>query len=332
MLAALSQLAAVAIKGGFLSTSEEEWAEETARQVYSTERQAATFATCTVRLTNAGGGSFSGNAGELVVKNSATDITYRNTAPYTLSPLGTADVEVMADTIGSVGTSLVGEIDTMVTTLLSVTCSNTTAAIGIDAESIADLKVRAIESLGAVSPNGPADAYSYFAKKSVRPDGTLIGITRVRCIPDGLAGVDVYLATAAGPTPGSDVTLVNEDFQLHVVPIPVTCRTHSATAKTYAPTYTVWIPSQRGLSAPQVQTAIAAALATYLESVPIGGYKIGVTSGIWSSEISAVIGTAVQAANGVAGIVRVSLSTPDMSLAENEVAILGSITATVNLL
>jgi phage-related baseplate assembly protein len=84
-----------------------------------------------------------------------------------------------------------------------VTVTNAAAFVGTDEETDVDLKVRCVAKLGSLSPNGARDAYNFIARSATRADGSPIGITRVRTIPDGIGGVDVYLATPSGGVTGT---------------------------------------------------------------------------------------------------------------------------------
>jgi hypothetical protein len=80
---------------------------------------------------------------------------------HALSPLGTLTLDFSADEAGSDSNAAAGEIDTLVTTMLGVTCSNDTlAALGIDEESDESLRERCRAKLGMLSPNGPARRYN----------------------------------------------------------------------------------------------------------------------------------------------------------------------------
>lgn len=331
VIAALSSLIAVVTRGGFLSTSEEEWAELNAKEVYGETRLAETFATGEVTLVNGGGGIYSGAAGDLTVKNEVTGALYRNTGAYSLGSLATETIPISAIEAGSASNAAPGEITLLVTTLLDVTCSNASAVVGQDAETIPNLKSRCLDKLGALSPNGPEDAYSYFAKSATREDGSAIGVTRVRAEPDLLGGIDLYLASASGAVDPADVTIIDELLQQNVVPIPVTLRTHSATEVTVPITYQVWLPQSSALTTTQVEDAIEAELVAFFAAEPIAGRKIGMTTGIWKSAIEDVIGRARDSLGVPMGIFRRTVTLPagDVALSVSEVAVLGAITATI---
>ena len=80
ILAAFSALIALLARSGFLSLSEGEWLTLVARYVYDTERITATFATGTVTIDNASGNIYAIDPGDLILLNTATGATYRNTA------------------------------------------------------------------------------------------------------------------------------------------------------------------------------------------------------------------------------------------------------------
>jgi len=72
-------------------------------------------------------------------------------------------VAFAADTAGTAGTSAVGTITQLVTSLVGVSCSNTAALVGAGWESNAALVARCRLKLQSLSPNAPAGAYQYFA-------------------------------------------------------------------------------------------------------------------------------------------------------------------------
>ena len=58
--------------------------------MYGVERSPGTFASGTLTFDNAGGGVYSGGIGDLIVRSSTTNKTYRNTEAFTIGALATA--------------------------------------------------------------------------------------------------------------------------------------------------------------------------------------------------------------------------------------------------
>lgn len=278
VLAAFSRLQALIAAGGFLATAEGQWLTLVAHYVYGVTRSTGSFASGVVTFDNAGGGVYSGAAGDLVVRSGATDKTYRNTAAYSIGALATGvDVAFEAVELGSDSTAPAATIDELVTTLSGVTCTNVAALVGTDEETDVELRTRCAAKLGTLSPDGPADAYSYVARSTLRADGTPIGVTRVKTTPDGLGGVGVIVATGSGGVtgtegdPATDLGAIAAAIWEQVEPLAVTATVASATAYPIAVTYELWVRASGGLTAGQIGEEVEAALTAYLAAVPIGG-------------------------------------------------------------
>src|SRR5262249_16618862 len=138
------------------------------------------FATGSITASNSTGFSYSGGAGDLVVLDSVTQKTYRNTAPFSIGSMATGVViPIQAVELGTGSNAAAGDIDTLVTVLAGVTITNPAALVGADPEDDVALALRCKEKTGTLSPNGPRDAYAYFARSATRADGSAIGVTRV---------------------------------------------------------------------------------------------------------------------------------------------------------
>lgn len=327
VLAAFSTLQAKIARSGFLELSSGDWLTLVAHYVYGVDRILANFATGQVTLTNSGGGVYSGDADDLIVSNSTTGKTYRNTAAFSVGALATVTLDIQASEQGSASTSAPGAIDTLTTPLLSVTCSNALSVIGRDAEEDPSLRARCSEKLGALSPFGPWDAYASAVRNATHTDGTSLGITRFRNVKDGSGNVYTYLATDSGAVTGTvgdletDLGLADEAIQQLAAPLAVTAHTLSATPVTITPTYEVWMYNTSGQSPAQVQALIAAALGDFMASQPIGGNVISPAAGkVFVDAIRAVI------ASTLPQIFHVSLTLPaaDVTLAITEVPVLGT--------
>lgn len=335
VIAAMSQLTAAIARSGFLDTATGSWLTLLARYVYGTERIPATFAVGDVTLTNAGGGIYVFAVGDLQLESATSGKTYTNTTAGTLGALSTLTLTFQADEIGSDSTAFVGEIDTLVAPLTGVTCSNAAVLVGTDEEEDPALRARCRAKLGSLSPNGPWDAYDYVAKSAVRADGTPIGVTRTRSLPDGAGGLDCYVATASGTITGTvgnlstDLGAVDDALQRKATPLCVTLSTHATTAVPLAITYEIWCYNTLGLTQDQITDLIADQLTAWLAARPIGGDFIsGPPGAIYKSGIEAAIGATRTAEGSSLGIFRVNLAAPatDTVLAVGEVATLGTVT------
>lgn len=336
ILEALEDICVTYISAGFLDWAVER-AEETgdsrllvllAKQVYDVDAIEATYAETTVTLTNNGGGNYDIEAGDLTFLNTSTGKTYRNVDGGTLTPgpATTLSLTVVADEAGSDSNAAPAEIDDLVTTLLEVTVSNPTAAVGVDAEEPAALAERCRLKLGALSPNGPRDAYNYVAR-TPELTGTS-NVTRSRSIGDSATGdVALYLAGPDGAVAGGDVTLVEAAITKYATPLCITPTVQSASNVAIAVTYQIWLYNSVNKTTGEVQAAISAALLELFRARPIGGDVIAPASGkIYQSLILAAI-------RGVfpEHTFRVSVAAPagDTTLTTSQVATLGTVTPTV---
>jgi phage-related baseplate assembly protein len=314
VLSALSQLQAAMGRGGFLALATEDWLTLLAKYLYDVDRDPGSFATGEVTLDNASGFVYVLDIGDLVVTNSTRGTSYRNTEAVTVGALATdVIVAVQAIELGSGSNAGAGEIDTLTTTLAGVTVTNESALRGTDEELDAALRIRCLEKTGTLSPNGPKDAYSYVARSTKRADGSSIGVTRVRTIPDGDGNVKVYVATASGGVTGTvgdldtDLGVIDEAIQTHAVPHAVIADVDSAVALTINVVYELWISDSVTLSDEQIEEAIEERLNAFFASQPIGGRVISPASGkVYVEAIEAIIGGTF----AVDELVKLAVTTP----------------------
>ena len=334
VLAAMSVLIALIAKSGFLSLSEGDWLTVVAREIYSTTRIEAVFATGTVTIDNASGNVYSIAAGDLILLNTTTGATYRNTATVNIGSAETGvSAAVQADQQGSAGTAAAGQIDDLVTAYLGLSVTNEAAIIGTDAESDPALVERAQEQVGSLSPNGPGDAYSYFAKGAVR-DGTSVGVTRVKATPDGNGSVDVLVATAVGAVtgdwddPDTDLGAVHLAMELNAVPLGVTLSTASATATTVNVVAELWIDERLADDDDAITASVMARLTTLMATTPIGGVVIPPAGGkLYLQAIEAAISAAV---SGYLVDLEVTTPAADASVTSTHALVMGTLSLTIN--
>jgi uncharacterized phage protein gp47/JayE len=329
-LATLETLVANFIRSGFLDYAEDVWLKILAEQMYGVEVPEATFASTTVTLTNPTGGNYPIDPGDLLFKNSTTDKTYRNTTGGTLTPGPgtTLDVTVEAEEAGSDSSAAAGEIDTIVSGPAGVTCTNATAAVGSDEQEDDTTRQQCRDKLGALSPNGPAAAYSYVARNA-ELTGTS-AVTRVRVYSDSDTGdVTVYLAGSSGGVAEPDRVLVEEAIATWATPLCITPEVLAATNVSVAVTYTVWVYASANKTQAEVEEDVEAALEALFAAHPIGGDIISpaTTGSLYKSLIESTILSVYPEA------FRVSVSAPagDTALTNGQVAVLGTVTATVNI-
>jgi hypothetical protein len=282
-LAARDGVVAEFIAGGFLSTAEGDWLEVLADEVYGVTKTQADFATPTITLRNDGGGYYDLAVGDLTVKSTESGVTFHSTSaplisgvPGVLSAGVTATFELVADSEGSDGSVSIDELDELVTTLPGVVVVSSTAALANDAQSDEELRVVCRASRGALSPNGPRDAYEYVALNATLTGQT--GITRARAVRVGATGlVDVYIAGPSGAVSGAAVTAVQDAIDRWATPLTSDGTVQSATALAITRTVTVNKSETNALSDAAIQTAIENALVALFAVTKIGGIDGGVS-------------------------------------------------------
>lgn len=333
VLAALTVLIALIAASGFLDLAEGAWLTLKARYDYDVTKDVGSFATGQITLTNTAGGVYSGGADDLIFANSLTGKTYRVTESWSLAALGSATVAIQAVEIGSASTSDAGEIDSFVTPLNGVTCSNAAAVIGSDEETDAALRERCRAKTGALSPNGPRDAYLYIARSTTSAAGASIGVTRVTPVPDGYGNVVVYVATASGGVtgtsgnPATDLGAIQAAFDTQVEPIAITATATSASAYTVAVTYELWVRNTIGMTEAEITDAVSDAITSALSTTEIGGEVIPPAAGkIYVDTIKAAAARALP----VNSILRLAVTLPaaDLTLAADDAPVAGTITPT----
>lgn len=252
-------------KSGFLSTAEGDWLTLRAEDVYGVEREAETFATSTLEIENTGGGYYDLEAGGLVVSSSATGVTYVNQSDETIEPGDTISVTVVAQIAGSAGSAAEDEIDTIVSPAMAgVQINSSSAAVGTDAQSDAGLREQCLATLGALSPNGPADAYEYVARNSELTG--VLGVTRAKSSGDNTTGiVTLYVATTTAALGAGSVADIQAAVDEWATPLCTVCTVVGATPQTQAVTLS-------GVPSNATNLALCqSALDAYFASVELGG-------------------------------------------------------------
>ena len=320
------------VRSAFLDYATGDWLTLTAKQGFDVDRVEATFAGTAVTLTNNGGGLYDNiAAGDLTFRSSATGKTYHNTSGGTLAsgPGTTLDVDVEADEPGSASSAGANEIDELVTTLLEVTVANAVAATGIDEESDPDLRARCRLKLSSISPLAPKGIYDYVARTPALSGAT--GITRSRTIGEGDTGdVTLYVAGPSGAVSAGDITAVTDAVNRLAASLCDTPTVSNTSNVVVAVTYTLWIYAAVGKTEAEITAAVEAALEAMFAARPIGGDIITPGGGgkLYKSLVDSTIRDALPAL-----AFRVSVSAPagDTALAISEVAALGTVTATINI-
>jgi len=315
--------------GGLLDYATGDWLTLLGISNFGVTRIAATFGATTEQLTNVAAVDYTFAAGEFVMLNSVTGVAYTNADPFTLTSGSLASptvltIAIVAETAGTAGAASAGQITSLQTPLLGVSCTNLTAVTGTDEQDDESLRALCRLSMARASPNGPQDAYNYFAITAVRASGETVGITRTNVVQGNGTNI-VYVATASGAVTGdeldplTDLGAVHLNIQTNCVPTGIAEVTVSATNLSISVTGVVWRARGSTTSDAAIQQAITTQLTSYLAAAPIGGYNIGAGGRIF---VDALIGQIFQALPGQ--IVQCTLSVPaaDVPVASNEVPVL----------
>jgi hypothetical protein len=292
MFSVTSVFLAKLASAGWYELATSTWLTLVARYVYGIYREDATFAQGALTFVNTGGAEYDNDPGEVVVSNPDTGAEYTNLTAFTIAggtpeaPVTTSlDVDgnpilFRALEAGTGGTSGVGKIRGLVTTLLNVTVSNALSFVGLAEESDPSVRTRCKEQLAAQTLNGPEDAYARVARSVRRADGGSTGLNRVSVSKDGKGNVYVDVAQAGGQILGTvgdtstDLGLINDTIQRTCAPLSVTARVRSQAGFSIAYTYELWMLDGSGLTPAQVEARVAANVAQKLAEVPLGGFVV----------------------------------------------------------
>jgi uncharacterized phage protein gp47/JayE len=336
VMSGFSHLIAKIAAGGWLELSAGPWLELAAWYVFRERRLEATFATGNVVVSNNLGGVYDFDPEDMVFLKPHPDPskakTYRNTAAV---HIGSGEqgivVPVRAVESGSASSAAAGTISELETPLLGVTVSNPIALVGQDEETDPNFIQRCYEKLGSLSPFGPPDAYSFAAKSARMPDGTPIGITRVRLTKDGCGNVFVTFAKPSGAVPGdaedpeTELGVVHKAMVELAAPLSVTPHSASAVPLEVPVTYTAWMYNTSGLTEQAIKAAVEQRLVEYMPTQPIGGNVITLPGKLFQNALRALI------ASTRPEIFQVILTSPagDVTVASNQVPVLGTVTGTI---
>lgn len=276
-----TELVSDAVSGQFLPTSTGIWLTFLAAYAYNVSRITATFATGTITLTNTGGGVFVQAARSVVAKNPATGKTYTNSAAFTLGALSTLDAAFIAIEEGSASSSEAGAVTELVTTLTGVTITNAEAIVGSDEQTDESLRSDCLNSLAALSSNGPRGAYIFAAKRALRLDGSAVNINRVSVVSSTSTGaVSIWVASPSGAPIAGDVVAVQKSVDNVARPDTDTATALAAANVALTKSIIIWVKNAANVSAADIRTQAIANLLELTANYPIGGIaKLPVTQG-----------------------------------------------------
>lgn len=272
-LATREEIQSQYIESGFLDDAEGEWLTIKAKQDYNVDRTEGSPAAGTLTLTNSSDGLYySLDAGDLSFKSSTSGKTYRSTTAVAIGPGETDDaVGWVADEDGTDSSAGTDEIDELISALPDLSVTASVAGLGVDEQSDASLREACRNSLSALSPNGPANAYEYVATTPA-----LTGSTEVtRAVSDGdntTGDVTLYIAGNDGDVTAGAVSAVEDAIAEWATPLCITPTVVNATEVLVSVSITVYMLSGSGASEAEVQAAVQSDVAAAFPAVPIGGY------------------------------------------------------------
>lgn len=258
------------VQAGFLETALGGWLTLLAFYVYGVTRIAATQATGKVTLTNSGAGVYSIAINTLRII--ANGKAFTNVAAISLNPGNVLSVDIIAIEAGTASNVAVGATWTIETTLPGVTCTNSAAIVGANAEIDADLRQRCKDRLGILSGRGPRGAYAYAIRSAVRTDGSPVDVNRHSISPSSSTGtLTVYVASPSGAPAPADLAFISTSIETYARPDTVTVSLNAATPVAFAKTLTVWAQRVDGVSAADIKALVEAALIAAISDYPVGG-------------------------------------------------------------
>jgi hypothetical protein len=297
--ASFQNLMVQAIGSGFLTTASGAWLQLLAFYVYGVTVPPATFASGALTLTNSGGGIYSFVPFTASFLNPTTGQVYQNVTAISLSGPSTQSITIQCTQSGSVGNAAPNAINTLVTTMLGVTCTNPASLIGLDQLADAAIRQLCINKLGVLSVRGPATAYQYAVQTATGVvSGLPVDINRSTVSASSSTGVvTIYVASPSGPATTDDVNGVIANIALIAQPDAVTVNVIDATAVADTDAPVVWVHTN-GVPVATILAAINTALDNFYSIYPIGGLTTDAGTGLFSTGKDGVIGQAVQDAGG----------------------------------
>jgi hypothetical protein len=228
VLASLEDQNGAFIESAFLRSASGDYLTIVAEDTYGVTPGEATYATPSVTITNTGTRRYALDPGDLVVRSSANGKTYHSVDAGTWNGGTTLAISFIADEAGSDSSCGVNEIDELVTTFLGLTITASTASTAADAQDEDSVKQACEDSRGALSPNGPADAYNYVVKNSELTGS--VEITRAETFDGGDLEVNVFVAGNAGIVSGVALAAAQDAVEQWATPIGFRPTVANATA------------------------------------------------------------------------------------------------------
>lgn len=315
-----------AVAGGFLTYARGAWLTLCAHEIFDADRIDSTSATGKIGLSNSTGVPFTFVAG-VRVQNETSRKTYTAQAGGTVPAGGSlSTVDFVADEPGSASNLTSTDVLSLVATVPGVEPFYVADLIGQDEEGDEALRVRSREANAKASPNGPADSYQYYAKTTLRSDGTNVGVTRTNQV-EGNGTVTLYLADADGALSVPDRQTVFDYVNLNVVPTGFTVIIPTPTCVELSVPITITLTPNPQSSAPHADTEenIRLAIVGYFATIPIGGDKAQSFQGVYRDTLVTLIRNAAGS-----DVLSVTIAAPaaDVALVSNAIPVIGTYTPT----
>lgn len=308
---------------GFRSTAAGDALTLNAAQVFGIKRGAASYATTTVLISNAGGGNYPFEARELVLLATTQQKQYVNLAPVTIGPLAVdVPVDVVAIEAGSASSALPSDIDAFVTALDGLSISQPNAALATDQQSDEEVQALCAARLGfvptavTIGAGGAPTAFESIAKLGpdggggvLREDGTRIKVSRCRVINDGAGGVSVVVADEDGAIAGPDLALVDAAVLAYGTSIGlVSAEAVNAGDEAIAITMSIAVGESSATLDADIEDAATAGIVEFFSRVPIGGYEVNSVDMIPLELIAAAVRDAVEAV--AVPVIKIAITVP----------------------
>ncbi len=313
-------------RGGFLTYARGQWLTLCAYEIFDTERIGVRSATGPIGLRNESGAPWTFVAGGVRVLNETNQKTYTNQDGGTIADGDELDtINFIADEPGD-GSNLT-ETDTLslVTPGIDgITPFYVANLIGQNEEDDPELVTRARSANAKASPNGPGDAYEYYARTTQRPDGSYVGVNRYNKV-QGNGTVTLYLADPDGALNTQDRQYVFDNVNGNVVPTGFTLFIPEPTCSELAVSLALALTINPSSTETQqaIEERVSDAVIAYFATIPVGGAKGQSFQGVFLSTLIQIIRNAA----GVS-VLNVVITAPisDIALAPDEVPILDTMT------
>jgi uncharacterized phage protein gp47/JayE len=320
--ASLSERVAELSKATDLEEAEGEFLDVKARSDFDESRQAAVAAVFDASFINAGGTTHGPVAAGQIVVRSASGQLFESTGSATITASSTVTVELRAQIPGADGNIPAGDLQ-LVTSFAGVTVvfDGTLTTAGADSEQDARLRTRCRTKWGTLRVEKVAEGVKNLA---LAASNSIAHVSLIDNNPRGAGTVDVMIAADGAASGTGDVLLAQaalDDAFLGNGTSDQLVKAIAASVSTLPITATVLVS---GITEAQALTDLNAAITTFLNGSPIGGFDLspGPTQIITRGQI-------LDAMTSVPGVVSVDMSFPAV---DTTVSTVEKVLATTNTL